>query len=1147
MRLTIVILLAAMLQASAETHAQHISLDKSNATLIEILLDIRKQTDYDFLYSKPQLSDAKRISIKVNNAPITEVLDRCFKDQPFTYSIDNRTITIKRKATKVQESKMERTSGITIKGKVTDSLGNPLVGATVKVKSEARVVSTDVAGSFTIVSENNGGVLVVSYLGYARREIAFSETDNGPFVIVLKEDKSSLDAITVISTGYQTLPKERATGAFTQIDEKTLNRNVGINILDRLEGLASGLILNRGLPGNNNPKIAVRGRSTIFANPEPTIVLDGFPYEGTIDQINPADISSITLLKDAAAASIWGAKASNGVIVITTKNGNKNQKLQVELSSVVTVAHKPDLYYKPQISSSDYIDLEQFLFDKGFYNGILNLGYSTVSAAVEIFNRKKNNEISASEAEEQINPLRANDIRLDLARYSYRPSFYQQHQLNLRGGGENNRYYVSGGYDRNLESIVSDSYDRLTLKANNTFSFFREKLEISSNINFVSAKTNSNADNYVPYSPYDRMVDYNGNALPVVKNLRTSYTENAGNGKLLDWLYRPKNELVGNTLLRQDQYRIKLGINYRLMDGLNITANYQYLKENNIREIDRDISSYYTRNLINTYTVIAGNNITYGLPKGNILNTRKTDILSKIIRFQANYNKQIAEGHNISAIAGYEGGDTRNTLDDAVLYGYDPSTMTNANNAINPLVRYPVFYSPGSTGQILTAPIISGTTNISQSFYANASYTYKGRYIFSGSARRDESNLFGVKTNQKGVPLWSSGFAWIISKENFYALDWLSLLKLRLTYGYNGNVDKSTSGLLTVYNGGLTNEFGSVYSTILNPPNPLLRWEKVKTWNIGLDYEMVRSRITGSIDIYQKNAVDLIGNNPIAMQSGVTQFRGNGADLQTRGIDFLLTTRNLIDVLKWNTSFIFNYNLDKVTNYKIKQVSNYEIIWNNIQNPLEGYPYYAIYSFPSAGLDASGNPQGYLNGTVSKDYAAIISKLDPNQIKYHGSASPKYFGSVMNSFGYKNFDLSFNVTYKLGYYFRRSDVFTGNADGIRYQMADYEKRWKNTGDELTTNIPALIYPSNSSRGTFFQYSEELVEKADHIRLQDIRLAYNFSDKNLERALFKNISIFLYAKNIGIIWRANRQDLDPDYGTSAIPQPFSTSFGLNLSF
>lgn len=1144
MRLTTTIILLSMLQVSAASFGQNITYIKKDATLIQLFKEIKAQTGYNVVWSEESIDPTTRIDVNFRNTPLQEALDKSFKSLPLAYVINDKTIVIKEKTPSFRDKIVDYFTAIDVTGTVYDDKGNPLSGATVKVEGTDIVVRTNDKGGFTLNSKADNGVLIISFLGYKTEKVSFSPGKPGLFNIVLKQEESGLKEIEIVSTGYQNIPKERASGAFTLIDNKTINRSTDINILNRLQGLASGVLINRGLErAANNSIVSIRGRSTIFANASPLIVLDGFPYEGTIDQINPSDIETISILKDAAAASIWGTRASNGVIVLTSKKGRKNQKLAIDISSTLTISTKPDLHYLPQVSSSDYINLEQFLFNQGYYNSSINLKYFPISLAVEVMNKKKMGLITAVDSANQINAMKEHDVRADLDKYLYREKIYQQYQLNISGGSDNNNYYISGGYDKNLESTVTENYDRLTISARNNISLMKGKLEISGDFNLSTSNTNRKSNRYLPYRPYDMLVDNQGNSLPVVNNFRVSYVDTAGNGKLLDWHYRPKDEFIPNQHDEKTQYKFQLGLNYNILDGLFASTNYQYLDENGDNQTNHDLNSYYTRDFTNRFSSISDNVVNTAFPTGNIVNNLASKLNSKIARFQLSYSKVIKKDHELNAIAGYEVNDSRINTNDQTLYGYNPDNLTNANNTINPLKRYRLYFRPSSQ-LIPTAPTSNNLVNFTQSYYGNFSYIYKGRYILSGSTRKDESNLFGVNANQKGVPLWSTGFAWNIERENFYHIDWLSSLKVRITYGYNGNIDKTLSGLLTTQNYGFTNRWGSVYSTILNPPNPALSWEKVKTWNFGLDFSLKNNRINGSFDIYKKTAVDLIGNSPISIQSGVQQFKGNSADLQIKGIDLIINSKNLVGIFQWNTNFLLNYNTDKVTNYKIKQSSNYDIVSGNYNNPLEGYPYYSIFSFPSAGLDKNGSPQGFLNGLISQDYSSIMYSLNPGSIKYHGSGSPKYFGSILNSFYFKGFDLSLNVLYKLNYYFRRTNSFTGS--NYLFKVSDYERRWQKSGDELTTKTPSLIYPSDTFRDTFFQFSQDLVERGDHVRLQDIKFSYQMSISNLKNTPFKKAVFFTYAQNLGILWRKNAINIDPDYGSSIIPQPFSISVGVNLT-
>lgn len=1146
MRLTALLLLLGLLQVSARSAAQ-VSLKENSAPLEKVLQLIKKQSGYGFSYDELLVrASGKPVSVEVKNVPVEQALKAVFASQDrLTYSIVGRIISVKEK----EIVNMVSLPPPVVRGRVTDEKGQSVAGASIAIKGGKVIGVTNDNGEFVLNNVPDNATLVFSAVTIE----TFETKLNGRVELVLNAriKISQLEDVAIqVNTGYQQIPKERATGSFTQVDNKTINRNVGVNVLDRLEGMVSGFLVNRNLTnGANNSKYTIRGRSTIFGNANPLIVLDGFPYEGTIEQINPADVESITMLKDAAAASIWGTRAGNGVIVITTKRAKAGIGTNIEFTSSVTVSAKPDLYYPSRLSSSEFIDLESFLYAKGYYTSALNKRYSPVSAAVEIFDRRKNNLISTADSATQINQLKGYDIRNDLNEYFYRPAVLQQYHLGYSGATEKNRFYLSVGYDKNLNSTRTDDYHRLTLNVNNNYTLIKNKLNVFTGINISSGTTNSRSMNYVPYRPYDHIADDMGNALPIVNlsTLRQGYADTAGGGKLLDWSYRPKDEFSPNTSIGKLQYNLTAGVDFTPFPWMNLLANYQYLQETNKQQREESLNDFFARDFINRYSSISGATVTRGIPLGEIMDKSETVLTSQIIRLQANFHKNFGTDHQLNAIAGYEGGDSRADAEGIRLFGYNPATRTNGNNAVIPGTTYRLYYEPGLGTQFQTAPNLEERTNITQSYFANFSYLFKTRYILSGSARKDESNLFGVKSNQKGVPLWSAGLAWIVNKENFYHAPWLPSLKIRATYGYNGNVDKTLSAFLTVRNTGSINEWGSNYSRTLNPPNPDLRWEKVRTINLGIDFAFANNIVSGSLDLYRKYATDLIGNNPIALQSGVSVFRGNGADMLSRGIEVLLQARILRKDIQWTSSLVFNYNKDEVTQYNIKQTTNSDIIAGNYNNPLVGYPYYAVFSFPSAGLSATGMPQGYLNKTLSTDYTGITSLLDAGQLLYHGSASPTFFGNLLNTLGFHNMELSFNISYKLGYYFRRTDVFTGFLIDYSSRAADYSSRWQKPGDEAITRIPALTYPQNSTSGNFFQNSEDLVAKADHIRLQDIRFSYTLPAKKNHSKLYKSAQVFLYGRNLGVLWRANNNHIDPDYASGAIPVPFSISAGLNINF
>jgi TonB-linked SusC/RagA family outer membrane protein len=1135
-----------MVQVSAASYAQKLTLVQKEVTMLQLFKEIKKQTDFNVVWNEKKLNVRSLLDADFINTPLSEVLTKTLNTYRLTYIINKKTIVIKEKEkTMLEKIQAAFDKSISCVGRVSDDNGKWLKGASVIVKGTNKSTVTDDYGYFVLHNVEEKSTLLISYVGFEIKEIPAVENIGA---VKLSLSTGRLEEVQIVSTGYQNIPKERATGSFVLVDSALLNRRVSTNILDRLDGVTSGLIFNKSLNKSSNyTDISIRGRSTLFANASPLIVVDNFPYEGDINNINPNDVESITVLKDAAAASIWGVRSGNGVIVITTKKGRPGDKVNISFNSNLTISDRPNLHYQPQMSSADYIDLEQFLFKKGFFNSAIRSGYKTISPAVAIMLQRRNNLISASDSAAKINELKAIDVRNDLEKYIYRPIVNQQYALSADGGNKVHKFYISAGYNRDLQNTKANSYERFTLTANNSFSFLKDKLQAIVNLALVTSKTKNNQFVFTnPYTPYDQLADENGNHLSVVREggLRKQYTDTAGKGKLLDWSFRPLDENSSNQFIKLMDYRINAGIKYNIISGLNLNLNYQYQKGSINNDALRDQNSFYTRDIINSFTQLNQTTLETirPVPLGAIDYAVNTNYYSNYGRLQLNYSGRFNEKHSINAIGGVEIKDYRADSRSNTVYGYDLSNATNI--PVDYISVFPL-YSGSGTGRIPVGGSQSFSVDRFRSAFFNASYTYDDKYTLSGSARRDESNIFGVKANQKGVPLWSIGLLWNLNKELFYKLDEIPQLRLRVTYGYNGNLDRSTSAYLTAQNrGGTINDWNAPFSDIINPPNPSLRWERVKNLDFGIDFSGKKNLISGSIDYYIKQGIDLIGNSPIAPQTGVVQFKGNSADTKTSGIDLVVNKNSIgFGLVKWQSNFLFSYNKETVTNYKVKQGSNKNIVYSNYINPLEGYPYYALFSFKFMGLDNQGKPQGLLNNMLSKDYSAILNSSNSSELVYNGSAIPLIYGALRNTFSFSNFELSINITYKFKYWFRRANVFSGS--NYSYLNADYENRWQSIGDEKKTIIPALTYPANSDQSSFFQGTDVLVEKADHVRLQDVRLGYNIRSNS--KSIFKSLYVYGYVNNVGVIWKATKQNLDPDYSTASFINPRSYSVGLSANF
>lgn len=1158
MRLTTVILMATFIQVSASSLAQKISLYKANAPLKAVIKELQVQSGYGFVYTDQLLEKTKPVHIKLVDASLEEALKKLFEGTELTYSINSKTVIIEPKVPSFLDRLAERWAAIDVTGRVLDEQGKPLPGASVRVKGGAKLTATNKDGEFSLKDVAEDAVLLISYVGYKILEIPLKDAVM-PLEIKLNVQTGELEEVKVnFSTGFQHIAKERATGSFTHLNQEQLDQRIAPDIISKLEGITNGLVFNKNR-STGESELRVRGESTIFANANPLIVVDNFPYDGDINRINPNDVESVTVLKDAAAASIWGVQAANGVIVITTKRGRLNQPLKVNLTSNFTLQEKPDLYYAPTISPSDYIDLEAFLFDKGYYDARLNsVDKQVVSPVVDILAKKRAGSLNADQAKAQMDAYRTIDFREEQLKYIYRKPFLQQHQLNFNGGTNNSTYYFSAGYDRNLGMKIGDDNNRLVLNTQNTYRPLKT-LEFSLCITYTATKAQNNSVPLLNTFPYTPLKDEQGNELPVPQ-LRADFENSIEQKGFVNWQYFPLQERDHRDVnTKSNDIRFITGLKLDIIKGLNLDIKYQFARTFNTGRNYLDRESYFIRRSINRFatTDVNGNYIGSNYPTvGGTLTINTAEQQSHYGRGALNYNRHW-QSHALSAIAGIELRENTLESNQTDFFGYSAENGSYA--ILNLFQMYPLYFGGSASLGSQPSGKLPGSLNRFRTYFGNAAYTYLNKYTLSGSLRLDGSNYFGVKTNQKVVPLWSAGLKWDVNKESFFKTNFLSLLSLRTTYGFNGNLATNLAAITTLkyelsdFNTGLPS------ATVNNIPNPELRWERMGQWNVGLDFAFKNNWLSGSLEYYQKNGKDLIGDAPIDPTTGVTILRGNFSGLKTRGIDMQLNSININRGLKWSTNLIFNYAVESVTKYDIP-VTPAGIVGGagNIQ-PQIGKPLRSLYTYQFAGLDpATGIARAYLGGVANGNMADFqaAGRLSLDDLHYFGSVNPPVAGGMQNTVSWKGWTLTANLTYKLGYHFLRNSVNNGliiPGLGVLSQdiHADFNQRWQKQGDEMITNVPAFIYPvNNSNSSSLYGNSDVLVEKGDHIRLQFANLAYTWNKNQLKGYPVQSLQFSLQVKNIGILWRANDKGIDPDLSRPNIgsyPESRTFSFGLSAGF
>ncbi len=1037
-----------------------------------------------------------------------------------------------------------------VSGRLVTADGTPLPQADIRASRSSLLARSANNGSFSLLLAAFPDTLHITLQGYEPLSYIVAGPGSDLY-IQLSAAVKELDEVNVVSTGYQRIPRERSTGSFQHIDGAAINLQAGPSVLSRLEG-SSSLLFEKG---TSRPAMTLRGLSSINGPKDLLIILDNFPYEGNLNNINPNDIESITLLKDAAAASIWGARAGNGVIVITTKKAQYNQGLKVSLSANTQITSKPDLFALPLLSAPGYIEAERFLFSKG--HGFADTARVTRPAftpVYEILFRQRNGQLSQQQADAMIDELKKIDYRNDLDKYVYRPAVNQQYALSLAGGAGKFAYTLSGGYDHNV-SNTGTGYQRTSLRSESRLNPVKN-LQVLIGLTYTNAISTSGGPSYssINYNgsgmyPYARLADEQGNALPIIKSYRQGFKDTVGGGLLLDWNYYPLEDYKHTVMTSTIRHLLtNVNVQYQLVKALGVSLYYQQELQDNNSETINDTESFYTRDIINRYAQVnrTARTVRYIVPYGSILALTRSNLLARNARAQLNYSGKW-KYHDISAIAGAEVREIKSGNSTQNIYGYDKDHAIASNmDFVN---QYPLIFT-GVNAAIPNVLSFKKTINRYVSFYGNMAYTFSKTYTFSLSARKDASNLFGVNTNDRWNPLWSWGLAWNISGEKFYGLDLLPYLRARFTSGYSGNVDPNRSAVttLTLANGApVTNYPFAVFRQYANPE---LRWEKMHMINYALDFSSKNNRVSGSIEYYVKLGRDLMGPKPVDQTAGLgtlIQTR-NVAHMRGQGWEFNLNGKWMDKTVKMSSQLLTNIYRDRITSYYSTNTTASSFVSSgNVVTPLTGMPVYAVLAYAWAGLDpANGNPRGYVNGNITSDYTLLTgSQMKVTELVYGGRAMPPVNGNFRHTIEWKGLSLNAGFIYKFGHAFLRRSINYNSLFAGGNGHADFNKRWQNPGDEAYTVVPSMIYPSINSRDLFYTNSEALVEKAGSIRFQYLNLAYSLPSRLTRKINFSQLEVYGVAGNLGLVWRANKKGLDPEY--PELPALRSFAFGIRANF
>ena len=1074
-------------------------------------------------------------------------------------------------------------TGVVISGEDNE----PLIGASVYVNADdlkkagvsqtSLGTITDMDGKFSISIPEKVTRLHCSYIGFEEQNIVL-QAGKDTYRIVLQASSHTLGDVVV--TGYQELERRKLTAAIAKVDVTDGMVGAAKSIDQALAGQIAGVAVTTtsGAPGAP-ARIRIRGTASLNGTQDPLWVLDGIPLEGTdipdlgdeannivdikqssIAGISPNDIESITILKDAAATAIYGARAANGVIVVTTKRGRTGKPV-INFNTRLTYTPNLDTSRLNLLNSQEKVNLELELMKEpgdalfgipAFYQ---KGGVASILKQYDLLDtyQEKGWDGLTIEAQNAINRLKT--INTDWNDILFRDAFTQEYNFSISGGGEKVTYYNSLGYSKEDGNVPGVSMSRFNLTSKTSYQANRMlKLGISlfanrrKNSNFVTDKKGyANPIYYArTANPYMEPYDAEGN-YTYDYDISTSNTPNLKQGFNI---FEERNNTNKETLTTAINAIFNADLRFNDHWKLTSQVGLQWEQADQEQYIgDQTFSMRYLRDITDTGNI---------LPEGGIHKINNSTTSQITWKVQGEWNQSFGEIHEVQGMAGSE---IRKNWYESLAsnaYGYDPKTLTTK----------PIYFRNDEDVKNFPLHSESYIENAFASFYANGSYTLMNRYTLGASIRMDGSDLFGVDKKYRFLPIYSVSGLWRLSNEPFLksaTKGWMDNLALRLSYGLQGNIDKNTSPFLVGDYKNIEVLPGNSESNIIisSAPNDKLRWEKTASYNIGIDFSIFKSAINLSVDYYYRKGTDLIGIKNLPLENGFSSMTINWASMENKGLEVNLQTRNITTQnFSWYTTFNFAYNYNKVLKDRTASTS---------KTPgLEGNPVGSIFAIRSDVDPETGRIRIYPKGS---DKAVTVEELfdmyddtgygfysyntDPefarDLYEYAGTSDAPFTGGFINTLTYRNWELNLNFAYNLGAHIRTNPSYDiVDFDPGHNTNRDILNRW--TENNHNGKLPALLnrnnYPADyylfGNEVALYKNLDLWVKRLSYVRLQNLRLAYTVPQEWLRKFSINGATVAVEGRNLFVFGSSYKNYMDPESMGNLYSTPVAKSITFNLS-
>ena len=1034
-----------------------------------------------------------------------------------------------------------------VTGLVTDSLSQqPMAQVTVILQGTHTGTITDAQGAFTVRVPEEGAVLEFHCTGYASQKFTVRPGQH----LGVRMQLENLEVEQVVVTGYQTIGKERATGSFAIVGQQALKQLEVPSLMARLDRVAAGLTFNK-----QTGQLQIRGVTSLNANVAPLLVVDGMPYEGGLGSINPDLVTSVTVLRDAAAASIYGARAANGVIVIETSKGSGS--FEVCYDGLVRVQPIPSLKGLNLMDGHELAQCDDYLF-RTFGRGVVKPRPGFWSDDhVRQFHKWDVGQIDQATYQSTLDSLAALDNRAQIRNLLERTALYHSHSLTISGG---NQYRMIGTarFEQSFPTDARNTNRTLDLSLRSIAAFtpqLRLDLEGQGLLAHDYTKTGvPQANNlYLTLPPWRMLRSPEGLPLAHYKDRDEQSIQSLVALGLPEERYVPVEELSRSYDQNNNRWaRANVALTYSPLEVLSIegrgAVEYGWQRRDQV-----DTKNSYTMiKSFNDGTTLSGGKVDeHVFPRGGRLRETLNESFSYTLRLQANYDQSFA-AHRVTALLGTEIRSVRSQGSQNELLGYDPLSLSSTPCDEARLTQG-LRETAAIWGNFVYSPVrwVSDQEERYTSLYATASYCFQSRYNLTGSLRFDQSNLWGTLPRVQWKPLWSVGASWAIAREPFLqAVRWVDLLTLRASYGIGGNVPRGAYPILTVEPG--YNDITNLQTLMLaTPPNPELRWEKTATTNVGLDWVLFGSRFSGTLEGYYRHTTDLLGNRSSDPTLGWTTLETNFGELVNYGCELTVAGLMLnVAGVTLSGQVLFSYNESKLLKVYDAETLPVQRVMQAVE--VEGYPYASLFSYRYAGLSPDdGSVRIYLkNGTL----ATRAQKND--DLVWSGTVVPRYTGSLTLSCGWKGLELSVGMMYYGGHVMRKPvpNYASWKMGALGFDR-DYRYAWRQPGDELREEtIPAFL---NRNLAQDEQYAwgaaDKHILRADYLQLSTILLRYALPESWLKAIRLKGLRVSFQVDNLVNI-PFNKAGIDPatvQLGTAigqrqrALPPSYTCALHFNL--